>query len=91
MLRGNNYGEDIKESNKIEGKKSEDYRYEVFAGGEDGRKTKVLPNDLFWGMKYQFKGYFSALQDAHTGNVNDYSLWIVMTLAVVILFTVVFI
>ena len=69
----------------------ENYRYEVFAGGEDGGKTKVLSNDLFWGMKHQFKGYFTAIQEAHTGNVNDYSLWIVITLAVVILFAVIFI
>ena len=91
LLRGNHYGDNIKQSNEVEVKKSENYRYEVFAGGEDGGKTKVLSNDLFWGMKHQFKGYFTAIQEAHTGNVNDYSLWIVMTLAVVILFAVIFI
>ena len=52
-------------------------------GGEDGDSIKVGSNDLFWGMKYQLKEYFNGIKDAHTGNVNDYALWIVATLLIV--------
>ena len=58
-------------------------KYEVFIGGEDGDSIKVGSNDLFWGMKYQLKEYFNGIKDAHTGNVNDYALWIVATLLIV--------
>lgn len=58
-------------------------KYDIYVGGEKGDDVKVGPNDLFWGLKHQLKGYFNSIQNAHTGNVNDYSLWIVATLVVV--------
>ena len=33
-------------------------KYDIYVGGEKGEKVKVGANDLFWGMKYQLKGYF---------------------------------
>ena len=54
------------------------------------RKLKVGANDLFWGMKYQLKGYFNSIQKAHNGSVNDYSLWIVATLVIVSVITIIF-
>ena len=41
-------------------------------------------------MKYQLKVYFNKLQKAHSGNVNDYSLWIVGTLVIVTIITIIF-
>lgn len=70
-------------TNKSRSIYAEGSKYDVFVGGEEGEDVKVLPNDLFWGMKYQFKGYFKGIQDAHSGNVNDYSLWIIVTLTLV--------
>lgn len=58
-------------------------KYEVFTGGEKDEDAKVGPHDLFWGLKYDFKGYFARLGKAHSGIVNDYVLWVVMTLAVI--------
>ena len=65
-------------------------KYDIYAGGEEGEKVKVGANDLFWAMKYQLKVYFNKLQKAHSGNVNDYSLWIVGTLVIVTIITIIF-
>ena len=59
-------------------------------GGEKGEEVKVGANDLFWGMKYQLWGYFNSIQKAHNGSVNDYSLWIVATLVIVSVITIIF-
>ena len=34
-------------------------KYNIYVGGEDVENVKVGANDLFWGMKYQLKGYFT--------------------------------
>lgn len=73
--------------NKSRAMYSQGYKYDVFVGGEADEEVKVLPNDLFWAMKYQFNWYFKRIQQAHSGNVNDYSLWITFTLAIVIIIT----
>ena len=65
-------------------------KYDIYVGGEKGEKVKVGANDLFWGMKYQLKGYFNSIQKAHNGSVNDYSLWIVATLVIVSVITIIF-
>lgn len=61
-------------------------KYEVFTGGEKEEYSKVGPHDLYWGMKHDFKGYFNKLTNAHSGIVNDYALWVVVTLAVIIIY-----
>ena len=65
-------------------------KYDIYVGGEKGEKVKVGANDLFWGMKYQLRGYFNSIQKAHNGSVNDYSLWIVATLVIVSVITIIF-
>lgn len=65
-------------------------KYDIYVGGEEGEKVKVGANDLFWGMKYQLKGYFNSVQNAHNGSVNEYSLWIVVTLLIVTIVTFIF-
>ena len=72
------------ESGVLEGEM--DTKYEVFTGGEKEEFSKVGPHDLFWGMKYDFKGYFDRLSNAHSGVVNDYALWVVVTVAVIIIY-----
>jgi multicomponent Na+:H+ antiporter subunit D len=73
--------------NKSRSKYVESCKYDVFVGGEKDDDVKVMPNDLFWAMKHQFRWYFKGIQDGHSGNVNDYSLWIIATLAIVTIFT----
>ena len=65
-------------------------KYDIYVGGEKGEEVKVGANDLFWGMKYQLRGYFNSIQKAHNGSVNDYSLWIVATLVIVSVITIIF-
>ena len=64
-------------------------KYDIYVGGEEGENVKIGANDLFWGMKYQLKGYFNRIQKAHSGSVNDYSLWIIATLIVVSVITII--
>ena len=66
---------------------TQSYKYDLYVGGEYGEDVKVGANDLFWGFKRQFKGYFDFIHKAHNGSVNEYSLWIVWTLVVVIIFS----
>ena len=72
------------ESSSLEG--AMDTKYEVFTGGEKEEFSKVGPHDLFWGMKHDFKGYFNRLSNAHSGVANDYALWVVVTMAVIIIY-----
>ena len=65
-------------------------KYDIYVGGEKGEEVKVGANDLFWGMKYQLRGYFNSIEKAHNGSVNDYSLWIVATLVIVSVITIIF-
>lgn len=60
-----------------------DTKYGSFTGGEKEEFTQVAGHDLFWGLKHELKGYFSAIQNAHSGIVNDYVLWVVECLAIV--------
>lgn len=78
---GKNYIESAGNSDTIG-----DTKYEVFTGGEKDEVQKVGPHDLFWGMKFNFKGYFDRLSNAHSGIVNDYALWVVMAMAIVIIY-----
>ncbi|WP_195987267.1 proton-conducting transporter membrane subunit [Clostridium sp. D53t1_180928_C8] len=64
-------------------------KYDIYVGGEEGENVKIGANDLFWGMKYQLKGYFNKIQKAHSGSVNDYSLWIIVTLVIVCVITII--
>lgn len=61
-------------------------KYDNFTGGEEEEYTQVGGHDLFWGMKYQFRVYFDTLQKAHSGVVNDYVLWVIACLTIVIIY-----
>ncbi len=63
-----------------------DTKYENFTGGEKEEYTQIGGHDLFWGLKYQLKGYFNTIHNAHSGVVNDYVLWVVACLAIVIIY-----
>ena len=64
-------------------------KYDVFTGGENIGYSSVGGIDLFWGFKYQLRKIFSYMQGAHSGIVNDYSLWVVGTLAVLSIYLLV--
>jgi multicomponent Na+:H+ antiporter subunit D len=63
-------------------------KYDVFTGGEEIGYSAVRGMDLFWGLRHELRKYFGFIQGAHSGIVNDYSLWVVGTLAVVSLYLI---
>jgi multicomponent Na+:H+ antiporter subunit D len=64
-------------------------KYDVFFGGEQSVYSQVGGSDLFWGFKHNWHGYFDFMHNLHSGIVNDYSLWAIVALAIVTLFTLI--
>lgn len=58
-------------------------KYDTFEGSENIGNSSIGGSDLFWGLKNQLRKYLGFLQGAHSGVVNDYTLWVVGTLAVI--------
>lgn len=61
-------------------------RYETFTGGEKESYNHLGENDMFWGMRQDFLRYFKFIKNAHSGVVNDYVLWVVVTCALVTIY-----
>ncbi|MFW6040448.1 MAG: hydrogenase [Thermoplasmatota archaeon] len=53
---------------------------------EDVKSIHVSADNLFWGFTNALKNYFEPLIAGHTGKVNDYMYWVVVTLAVVLIY-----
>lgn len=53
---------------------------------KDVRKIHVGGDNLFWGFTRAMKRYFEPVIKGHTGIVNDYVYWILLTLAVVLIY-----
>ena len=68
-----------------------DGRYAVFFSGEKSEYSHARSMDLFWGFRHSLKHYFGFITGAHTGNVNDYSLWAVAGSAIIMIFMFLFI
>lgn len=66
-----------------------DSKYELFYGGEAQAFSQVGGGDLFWGFKHNWRGYFDVMHRLHSGVVNDYALWAVVDLALVLLFSLI--
>lgn len=62
---------------------NEETRFDIFTGGEKEDATHMTGDDMFWGLRHQFKGYFEGMRRAHSGVVNDYVLWVVCCVAFV--------
>ncbi|MBR2696281.1 MAG: hypothetical protein IKE48_02110, partial [Parasporobacterium sp.] len=68
-----------------------DGKYATFYGGEKSEHSHVAGSDLFWGFKKNWGGYFKFMQNMHSGNVNDYSIYTVVASAVIIIVIFIFI
>ena len=66
-----------------------DSKYELFYGGEAQEFSQVGGGDLFWGFKHNWRGYFDVMHRLHSGVLNDYALWAVVDLALVLLFSLI--
>ncbi len=66
-------------------------KYESFFSGEESVYSQVGGSDLFWGFKHNLRHYFKAMGDWHSGVVNDYTLYGLAAMSIVIAFTLLFI
>lgn len=64
-------------------------KYDTYTGGENIEFTPIGGGDLFWGLRTSLRKYFGFIQNAHSGIVNDYALWVVGTLAVISMYLLV--
>ncbi len=62
-------------------------KYDVFFGGEKSEYSQGGGDDMFWGLKYNWRRYFDFMHAFHSGIVNDYALWAVVALALAFLYT----
>ena len=68
----------------------ENAKYEPFFSGEESHYSQVGGSDLFWGFKENWKKYFTFWHNWHSGIVNDYELYGVVFLAIVLVYTMMF-
>jgi len=62
----------------------------TYFGGERYSHSHVGGSDLFWGFRKNWTGYFRFMDKQHSGVVNDYALWVVVTAALVVIFMFIF-
>ena len=72
-------------SSKDESAEERNDKYESFFSGEEALYSQVGGSDLFWGFKHNWRKYFSFMHDWHSGIVNDYALYGVVAIALVLL------
>ena len=65
-------------------------KYAVFFGGEEAQYSHISGGDLFWGFKHTMRRYLGFISGAHTGVTNDYVLWGVTALAVIVAYCFIF-
>ncbi len=63
-----------------------DAKHQVFFSGEAADRSAVVGSDLFWGFRHNFRGYFRRLDSIHSGVVNDYAVWTVGAMAVIVMY-----
>lgn len=63
-----------------------DTKYQLFYGGEKNVYSQVGGEDLFWGLKNNWRHYFDFMHRLHSGVVNDYALWAVIDVTVIMAF-----
>ena len=68
-----------------------DGKYAVFFSGEKSEYSHARSMDLFWGFRHSLSRWFNFITGAHTGNVNDYSLWAVSGAALIMVFLFLFV
>lgn len=60
----------------------------VFLGGEVMKYENMKAEDVFYGFKHSVKPYFDKITNMHSGNVNDYSLWVIICYVVLMIFCI---
>lgn len=68
-----------------------DGKYATFFSGEQQLHSHMGGSDLFWGFKHDMKPYFEFIEEKHSGVLTDYTLWMIVAMAVIVVYTFVFI
>ncbi len=68
-----------------------DGKYATFFSGEKYRHSHMGGSDLFWGFKHDMKPYFDFIEEKHSGVLTDYTLWTIVAMAVIVVYTFVFV
>ncbi len=63
-----------------------DAKHQIFFSGESAERSAVVGSDLFWGFRHNFRHYFTRLGAIHSGVVNDYAVWAVGAMAVIVMY-----
>ncbi len=73
-----------------EGYKRTRHKGEPFISGnmppKDPRMIHVGGDNVFWGFTHALRKYLDPLVKAHTGIINDYVYWMVITMALVLIY-----
>lgn len=67
-----------------------DNKHSVFFSGEASDRSAVVGSDLFWGFRHNFRHYFGTLSGIHSGVVNDYAIWAIATMVLIVMYLNVF-
>jgi len=55
------------------------------SGNADDLRYNIKSNNLYWGFKKAFEIYYEKMEKIHSGDLNDYIKWLVITVAVSLL------
>ena len=70
----------------VKGHKKRDYVGEPFYfGNEIPESAYVKASNVYWGFIKTMEKYYKPVIGEHTGNVNDYMAWLVLTMAGILL------
>jgi len=58
-----------------------DGKYATFFSGEHQLHSHMGGSDLFWGFKHDMKPYFEFIEEKHSGILTDYTLWMIVAIA----------
>jgi uncharacterized protein YpmB len=47
--------------------------------------SHISASHIYWGFTEALKNYYTPLVKAHTGNINDYSGWIVILMVIILI------
>jgi hypothetical protein len=52
---------------------------------ESKESSHLSASHIYWGFTEALKGYYDPLVKMHTGNINDYSSWIIMLTVIILI------
>ncbi len=58
-----------------------------FLSGNAGEEEdlQVKSSNIYWGFVTALDGYYGPMKSIHTGNVNDYASWFILTMALILM------